>query len=356
MRLPNGFGTVYKLSGKRRRPWIARKTSGWEIDQESMKIKQQYITIGYYPTRKEAMEALVNYNKNPYDIDARNITLEELYEKWSYEKYETLSPGAVRNLKAAWSYSEQISAMRIVEIKAMHLEQTIKHAKVGDPTKARMKSLYNQLFDYAIKHDIVEKNYARMITFESSGHTKKSHVPFTDQELRKIYDNRDLPFAKMILIGAYTGWRPQEMAILKVSDVDLANMTMTGGLKTDAGRNRTVPIHPFIQPFVKEYYDHAVRIGSKFLFNDNFRKDGRYEMSYDKYRGRYKKVLDACEMKHTPHDLRHTFITMAKRYEVNEYCIKIIVGHAIKDITEKVYTERSIEQLHTEIRKIPGLD
>ena len=47
MRLPNGFGNVSKLSGKRRNPWRARKTSGWIIDEKTQKAKQTYITIGY---------------------------------------------------------------------------------------------------------------------------------------------------------------------------------------------------------------------------------------------------------------------------------------------------------------------
>lgn len=51
MKLANGVGTVYKLSGNRRNPYIVRKTVGWDIDTETGKRKQQYITIGYAPTR-----------------------------------------------------------------------------------------------------------------------------------------------------------------------------------------------------------------------------------------------------------------------------------------------------------------
>lgn len=46
------------------------------------------------------------------------------------------------------------------------------------------------------------------------------------------------------------------------------------------------------------------------------------------------------------------FVTMAKKYGVDEYAIKYIVGHVINDITEKVYTKREIEWLKTEIEKI----
>ena len=89
MKLPNGYGSVYKLSGKRRKPWIARKTSGWDIDEASEKTKQKYKTIGYFATRQEALTALANYNENPYDLDTNFMTFADVYEKWSNEYFET---------------------------------------------------------------------------------------------------------------------------------------------------------------------------------------------------------------------------------------------------------------------------
>ena len=51
----------------------------------------------------------------------------------------------------------------------------------------------------------------------------------------------------------------------------------------------------------------------------------------------------------------NTLKRIAKKYKLDEYAIKRIVGHAISDITESVYTERDIEWLHEEISKIPVL-
>ena len=78
MKLPNGFGSIYKLSGKRRRPWVAAKTFGWQFDEEGQRIKQKRQVIGYFATRQEAMTALVQYNENPYDLDSNKITFSEL--------------------------------------------------------------------------------------------------------------------------------------------------------------------------------------------------------------------------------------------------------------------------------------
>lgn len=48
---------------------------------------------------------------------------------------------------------------------------------------------------------------------------------------------------------------------------------------------------------------------------------------------------------------RHTFITKAKESGLNEYILKLIVGHTIKNITERVYTHRELEDLKKEIEK-----
>ncbi|WKS98289.1 hypothetical protein [Gallibacterium anatis] len=53
MRLPNGYGSVFKLSGKRRKPFIARKTIGYNENK-----RQIYHNIGYFATKEDALKAL----------------------------------------------------------------------------------------------------------------------------------------------------------------------------------------------------------------------------------------------------------------------------------------------------------
>lgn len=104
-KLPNGYGSVYKLSGNRRKPWVAAKTFGWILDEEKGTAKQVQRPIGYFPTKSEALDALANYNENPYDIDVHNITFEEVYNKWSAEYFPTLkSKSSARTVIAAYKY------------------------------------------------------------------------------------------------------------------------------------------------------------------------------------------------------------------------------------------------------------
>lgn len=354
-KLPNGFGTIYKMSGKRSKPFRAVKTDKWILDTDTGRSKQLRLTIGYFATREEAMIALSNFNEHPYDIKADSITFSEVYEKWSKYYFPTLSnPSSIRTVTAAYAYCNGLYDMRMKDIRVSHLEGTILNADVGDSTKSRIKSLFNMMYKYAVAHDIVDKDYAAVM-FTNGNPIKrectKEVLPFTQEEILLLWDNLNFAFADMVLIGIYSGWRPQELAILKVTDIDLEEGTMLGGLKTDAGKNRIVPIHPLIGPLIENRMQEANSLQSEYLFNDLNGQQGTC-MTYDKYRKRFEKVMKYLKLKHRPHETRHTFITKAKACNVDEYILKLIVGHSIDDITEKVYTHRTIEQLKTEMDKI----
>ena len=352
MKLPNGFGSVYKLSGKRRCPWVAAKTFGWELNEATGNAKQIQRPIGYYPTRQEAMTALVNYNENPYDIDTERITFSEVYDKWTEAYFPTLGgKSSIRTITAAYKYCKPLYNMRMRDIRVNHLEQTIKDAKVGDSTKGRIKSIFNLMYRYAMKHEIVDKDYSALCDGVKRAKPQIVRIPFSDDEIAALWEHIEFPFADMVLIGIYSGWRPQELAVLKIADINLDANTYVGGLKTDAGKNRIVPIHPIVRDLVKKNCDKATALGSEYLFNDEDGQHGTH-LTYDKYRGRWKKVMKRLNLDHKPHDTRHTFITKAKVAGVDEYLLKMMVGHAINDITEKTYTHRTIEELHHEMQKI----
>ena len=177
------------------------------------------------------------------------------------------------------------------------------------------------------------------------------HVPFTPGKIDLLWEDINYSVVDMILIGIYSGWRPQELSILKIADIDLENNTMFGGLKTDAGRNRCVPIHSKIRNLIIKRVDQAKELESDYLFNDPDSQSGM-RMTYDKYRSRWNKVMGKLKLSHRPHDTRHTFITLAKDAGLDEYIIKLIVGHSIEDVTEKVYTHRTLNQLKEEIELI----
>lgn len=80
MKLPNGYGSVVKLSGKRRKPYQVRKTTGWHYDKEKDRQVQDMITVGYAATRAEGLQMLAEYNNNPFDTKAAKMTLSSCFQ------------------------------------------------------------------------------------------------------------------------------------------------------------------------------------------------------------------------------------------------------------------------------------
>ena len=362
---------------RRRRRYRARVTIGWETSEETGRTKQIVKTLGSnYKTKGEATSALAEYLKNPYDLNNKDITFEQLYKKWFDEYIDTDEHESIKyRVKAAYRYCSLIYKKKFREITIIDMKDCIYKGtatcvrgkykgeqRLASPqSKEIIKYLFNHIYDYALEARLVERNYAREFTldkkvFQEKEKNYKSKVPFSKEEMDKLWKSIEfVPFADMIVYACYSGWRPTELIKLKIKDVDLKNGFIKGGMKTNAGKNRLVPIHPLVSSIVEKYYKEAKSVGSDYLFNDVNNKFG-IGLSYDQYLSRFNKVMNALHFRTeiTPHYTRHTFITKAKSREVNmnEYVLKIIVGHDVGDLTEHVYTHRELNDLKEEMDKI----
>lgn len=369
-RLPNGFGQITEIKNRNlRKPFRAMVTVG--KNPSGKPVCELLKPEAYFSTYNDAYTALVEYHKNPYDLN-HDITVRQLYEKWTEEYFKTLkSDSSARTITSAWAYCSSIYDMRVTDVRVRHIKGCMDNGVVitkGEERypsagiKARIKSMFNLMLDYALEYEIVTQNYAR--TFNISDDiirekeaTTRGHIPFTEEELQTLWDNiRNVKYADVVLIQCYSGWRPQELGLIELENVDLKNWTFMGGMKTEAGTNRIVPIHSKIRPLVLEKYKEAQTLNSKYLINctDGTTHKSNIMFTYDKYQKRFCKIRNDLNLnpQHRAHDGRMHFITAAKKYSVDEYAIKYMVGHAITDITEKVYTKRELDWLKNEIEKI----
>lgn len=365
-RLPNGFGQITedKVHNLRNR-FRAMVTVGKTV--EGKPIVRTLKPKCYFATYNEAYQALVEYHKNPYDLDD-TMTVSQLYDKWSEEYFKSLkNDSSIRTITSAWAYCSSVYDMQAKQIRARHIKGCMEDGtaiikgiekKASANMKSRIKSLFNLMLDYALEYELVEKNYAR--TFNLSDEivnekeeSKRGHLSFTDEEMDLLWENLGKKeYVDVLIIQCYSGWRPQELGLIRLENVDLEKWTFSGGMKTEAGTNRVVPIHPRIRDLVQSKYNEALELHSDYLLNCT--DTTNMKLTYDKYKHRFDKLRDELGLNplHRPHDGRMQFVTMAKKYTVDEYAIKYIVGHKIQDITEKVYTDRDIEWLASEMKKI----
>jgi len=342
LRNPNGFGSVYKLSGRRRRPWVAVVTTGWTEDGKQ--IRQ---IVGYFETKQKGLDALALHRISPVSPKA-DMTLAEVYEEWSAGKYKNISKSTENNYRAAWKYMQPLMKAKFKEIRTAHWQDiidTCKEQGLSQSTIQKIRTLAVMLSDHAMKNDITNKNYASLVDMPKFEKVKKER--FTDPEIKKLEKAAEkIPWADTVLILIYTGMRISEMLGLTRFNVDLKNKLITGGIKTDAGKNRVIPIHPKIISHVQRWYD---REGEALICDEKGKP-----LLAKRYREKmYYPALEAAGVRRlTPHACRHTFGSLMAEAGVEPIYIQKLIGHTDYAFTANEYTHPEIEALRKAINKL----
>lgn len=339
MRLPSGYGSIRKLAGKRRRPWAVRITTGWADDGTQIR---RY--LGYFATRKEAMEALDTYNRSPYNLDARGITFGDLYEKWTEWEYKDDS--TPQGYAAAYNNYSAIHGMIWADIKIDAVQDCIDRCPLGYSSKKNMKTLLNKMTKYSDRLELPHREIVSLIRLPEKT-LSRIHQPFTAKEIETLWSHQDDLGARFALIYIYTGLRPTELLRIKTENVHLEKRYMMGGMKTAAGKNRVIPISEKIVDLIAALYHED----KEYLVIDD--RDGKPMNTYDRLNEHvWKRSAVLKPMKHLPHDGRHTCATLLSNAGIDLKTIQLILGHASKDITNQVYTHKTIQQLVDAINQI----
>lgn len=349
MKLPNAYGSVYKLSGKRRNPWVARKTVGWKQIPEKLRAYPIYEYIGYYPTKSEALQALASYNEDPYNLHAKTITFEEVYAKWSNEYFETIKNS--NGYKAAYKTSEPLHNMKFQDIKLDHLQKVVDTSGKNTPTLKTLKNLWGLMYDYAVIHEIVppdKREMVRYVDISKPGNPNSfDRKPFSKKEIKTLWDAQESnQYLSVVLMLIYTGVRIGELLDLEKKDIHLDERWFyVKESKTDAGI-REVPIAekivPFFEYWMQKECDHLICTPDEEPF--------QYRNYYDSYWIPLMKDLNLS--KYTPHCTRHTCISLLTEAGVDERVIQKIVGHKGQNVTQVVYTHLDLPIKLEAINKI----
>jgi integrase len=336
MRNPNGYGSVVKLSGNRRNPYAVRKTKGFNAKRQPI-----YAVIGYYPTWEEAAIALADYNNDPWDIDRAKLTFEALYDLWAGKKAPKLGRSNRYSLQAAYKHCADIHALRYRDIRAHHMQECVDNCRRGYATQKAIRNLFDHLDRFALELDLISRRYSELVTVAPAPESCKR--PFTDEEVARLWTVAEEPWIDSVLLFMYSGWRISELLDLKCADVDLSMGTMTGGMKTKAGKDRIVPIHSRVA-----YLAHRRALeGGEYLFT----LDGK-RVSLNRYYAIWQGIMAALGMNHTPHECRHTFRSRLDSAGANKVCIDLIMGHKSKDVGERIYTHKTLQELKNAIELI----
>lgn len=329
--MKNNYGSVYKMKDKpRRNPWRVVKTVK-DLDGKSKRK-----TIGYTRTKAEGLELLAKYNTNPYSLNTTKMTFIEVLEKWKELHFEKLEPRTVRQYKSICKHFEPIKDIPMLELTTMQLQELFNSVTLAPASKRLLKAVLNQVYKYALKMDIVIKDCSEFLELGKKQAVIERKI-FTNEEISKLWKYKELQWVDTVLIMIYTGLRIGELLTIESKNVDLENRTIRGGIKTDAGKNRIIPINMEILPLIK----NRMSLEHQYLITGVRGK----KLLYQNYILFFNKLMDQLNMTHTIHDCRHTFASLLSNADANKISIAKIIGHSSYLTTEKIYTHKDVEEL-----------
>ena len=348
MKNPNGYGTVYKLSDKRRRrPWAVRVTDSWTI--ENGKLKRKYKYLGYFESRKDALQALSAYNTDP-TFTAKDIGFVDLYKMWAEEKFPTFSKSTAKAYTAAFNLCKPLYGSNFKDLRRPQLQRVIAECGRGYQTLAHVKSMLSHLYKYAIENDICDKDYAQFIDltmYSKADRENKQplHKVFTEAETAALWKHSDEDAAAAALVMIYTGVRISELLNVRAEDIHIDEQWFHVTKSKTAAGVRDVPIADKIKPLFERFLSR----GGEYLISEKGKK-----LSYNRFTMLYWSILaERYGMDHRPHDTRHTCVSRLAAEKVDQTIIKKIVGHTgAMTVTEMVYTHFDIKPLLDAVNKI----
>lgn len=367
-RLPNGFGSIRYLGKGRKNPYavLAPSTSTYK-NGESAYDKP----IAYVDTWNKGFSVLVMYHAGTYDrgndipevlpdtanksmvdeivnniarmiapsyLKGDGLTFSEVYEKFYNDKYNqtkrVYSEQSKQSTRSAFKNCVSLHDKTFKNLKHIDLQQIVDNLPLKHSSKELVVLLFHQMYKYAIVNEIIDRDISANISIKEKDDDEHG-VPFSEDELRILWNNKEDEIAKFLLIMIYSGFRIREYENM---EVNLDEMYFKGGSKTKAGKDRTVPIHTCIYTLVESSINKYGKIPP---------------FQYSRFTYRLNKFLkENGIMKHTAHDCRHTFSMLCDKYDVNEIEKKRMLGHAFSDITNRVYGHADLEKQKQELAKI----
>lgn len=351
----NGIGCAYYDSAHRY--WIAQVVDGYRKPEDESK---QWIPIKKtkwgFKRREDALAYCQTLKNAKPELPQR--TLADVYKEWEPWYSPRVDPDTFGCYRAAYNYFKTLHQTNVREITAGDLQKCLDDCPRGHRTHQNMKVTAGLLWAYAIDHNYTEKDVTANLYIGKGASVQRE--PLTDIEVEKIRQQigKDR-YAAYVYALCYLGYRPGEMLEIKKDQVTEHNGTLfiTEGKKTDAGRDRVVPVHEKIRPIIEA---QLATEGTDWLFpmhilNRKGEFKGYKEMT-DNYFNKFafRPLADRLGIpKHkVPYSARHTFSDKLKQADGTDKTKAALIGHSNYEFTQKKYQSIDMDELKTAMESI----
>lgn len=327
----NGMGTVWKHPGHRVKPWEAQKAGAH---------------IGYFATKFEAEQALARIADVPVS-DSLNLTFSQVYDRWKPTHSRTITDSGISGYEFAYSHCAPLYNSIFRKLRTSDFQSIINQMETGGLSKSscgKVVQLFSQLSQWAIQEEICHTNYAKFLTVAAP--QKSTKAVFTEAQIEAIQSSKS-PASDIALLLLATGCRPNELFSALVENC--AADYFVSGSKTEAGKNRVIPVSPLGKQAYASILEAAKASGSPRLI-DGYKGNREYRNFAKRDWKRLMEEISATDM--SPYNCRHTYATYAVKSGMKPELLKQIMGHAAYTTTIDFYTHTNTAELVQESQKL----
>lgn len=331
----NGSGSVCRKPGNRSKPWEAQKAG---------------VYIGAYATKYEAEQALLRLADLPIS-ETLNLTFEQVYQKWFPEHSRTITAKGAEGYATAYKHCQSLYPRIFRKLRTSDFQGIIVEMEekgLSNASCAKVLQLFGQLSAWAIREEICHTDYSRFVQLTPQQKTEKR--VFSAEQIAALQSSA-LPAAKIALLLIATGCRPNELFSVPLSNC--FGSYFISGSKTEAGRNRIIPVSALGLPAYQSLLASATQNGCAKLIDAYA---GNH--TYSNFAKRdWKELMASLSIEGmTPYNCRHTFATLAVKSGVKPEILQRILGHSDYNTTATIYTHLDIAAILEESKKVTVTD
>ncbi len=351
--------------------------------------EDKYNRIVTFPKVPYPLVSVENPKKKVIEkVKKENYTFKQLYEKFKEAKMLTKEEMQLEKkyhirpknkpfgrhychgMITAFHNSTALHDRVYKELRASDFNKHLKESKKGSESQRQMVNLFMNLDKFALEEDIIEKGYAQFITTitcnkkeikKAKDKKVEKERLFTYEQINYLWNfetrsrglkehskkERELFIRDFWLMLLYSGCRADELLSVYTANIFLDDDYFIGGLKTEAGINREIPIHSAVKHLWEKYYNPD----NEFLF---MQPNGN-KMDYDYYFYHFQNNFEKLHPEvsdHTAHDARHMLRNELRKLGIKDIIINSIIGHSNDDVGEDIYSHVSIEEKQEALKMV----
>jgi integrase len=334
----------------------------------SVNLRSRFIgTVAQYPTKAEAKRAaegmLLSINAN--NPGAHFATLGGLIDRYIME--ELPERNSTRSRYLSWLTNHirpKWGEFLIPKVKPMAVEQWLKGLNLAPKSRAHVRSLMGNLFNCAMRWELVEinDNPMRLVRVKDSSKRQREPRPLTVEEFSRLLPLLPEPFRTMSIVAMCLGLRVSEVLGLQWGDFDFTKMQVfiqrswvygeAGDVKTRYS-NKWMPLDPALKNVIEE---HGIRAASQSRGTDWVFANPQTGMPWWPSRI-VEHWLRPAGIKAGIgrvgwHTFRHSYSTLLRSLEVDVKVQQELLRHADIRTTMNIYTQAVPEALREANSKV----